>query len=62
MYKKFAELLAKTNETTYQVAKDTGISQTLFSEWKSGRVKKLGVDKLKKLADHFGVSIDYFIE
>lgn len=62
MYKKFAKLLVKTNKTTYQVSKATGINQSLFSEWKSGRVSILGVDKLKKLADYFGVPIEYFLE
>lgn len=62
MYKKFAELLGKTHKTTYQVSKDTGIAQSILSEWKSGRIKMLGADKLKILADYFGVSIEYFLE
>lgn len=61
MYKKFVELLGKTNKTTYQVAKETGIGQNVFSNWKSGRSKPK-VDKLKLLADYFGVSIEYFLE
>ena len=61
MYEKFQELLTKTGKTSYQVAKDTGISETLFSYWKSGRSKPK-VDKLKVLADYFKVTIDYFIE
>lgn len=61
MYKKFTELLDKTNKTAYQVSKDTGISQTAFSNWKSGRSEP-GLDSLKKLADYFNVSIEYFIE
>ena len=62
MYKKFADLLEKCNETAYSVSKDTGISQSIFSEWKSGRIKMLGADKLKILANYFGVSIEYFLE
>ena len=61
MYKKFAELLEKTNKTTYQVAKDTGIGQNIFSNWKKGRSKPKA-EKLKILADYFGVSVDYFLE
>lgn len=60
MYEKFAALLEKTNKTTYQVAKDTGITENIFSYWKSGRSKPK-VDKLKILADYFGVSIEYFL-
>lgn len=61
MYEKFVELLDKFNKTTYQVSKDTGIGQNVFSNWKSGRSKPK-VDKLKILADYFGVHIEYFLE
>ena len=61
MYEKFAELLAKTNKTVYRVAKDTGIATSTFSEWKKGTYKPKA-DKLKILADYFGVNIEYFLE
>lgn len=61
MYEKFADLLEKSNKTAYQVSKDTGISQSTLSDWKSGRSKPK-VNKLKILADYFGVSIEYFLE
>ncbi len=61
MYKKFAELLDKTNKTAYQVSKDTGISTATLSSWKKGEYTPK-LDKLKILADYFGVSIEYFIE
>ena len=41
--------------------KDTGIRRSTFSDWKSGRSKPK-TDKLKILADYFGVSVDYFLE
>lgn len=59
MYEKITALLAKNNKTTYQVSKDTGISQTAFSNWKSGRSEP-GLESLKKLSVYFGVSIEYF--
>lgn len=61
MYEKFAELLVKSNKTAYQIAKDTGIAQSVLSDWKTGRSKPKA-DKLKILADYFGVSIEYFLE
>ena len=61
MYEKFAELLDKNNKTAYQVSKDTRIAQSVLSDWKTGRSKPK-VDKLKVLADYFGVSIEYFLE
>lgn len=61
LYKKYEELLRKTGKTSYQVSKDTGIGENVFSYWKSGRSKPK-VDKLKILADYFCVGIDYFLE
>ena len=60
-YKKFEALLAKNNITAYKVAKNTGIYSTLFSDWKSGKSCPK-VDKIKILADYFGVCIEYFLE
>lgn len=61
MYEKIQVLLDKTNKTAYQVSKETGVSQTAFSNWKSGRSKPSS-DSLKKLAKYFDVSIDYFLD
>lgn len=61
LYEKFALLLSKSNKTAYLVAKETGISPTLFSDWKRGKSKPK-VDKLKILADYFNVPIEYFLE
>ncbi len=60
LYKKFQALLEKRNETVYQVSKETGISQTAFSNWKSGRTSP-NIDSLKKLSKHFNVPIEYFV-
>lgn len=60
MYSKFEKLLKARGITAYKVAKDLGFNNTLFSDWKSGKSKPK-VDKLKKIADYFGVSIDYLI-
>ena len=47
--------------TVYQVSKDTGISNSTLSDWKAGRSEPK-LDKLKKLADYFGVEVTYFLE
>jgi len=61
LYPKFVKLLQKHNTTAYRVSKDTEISTSTLSDWKTGRsIPK--VDKLKKIADYFGVSITYFLE
>lgn len=60
MYEIFEQLLHKFKTTTYKVSKDTGISQTIFSNWKSGRsIPKQ--DKMQKIADYFGVSLEYLM-
>lgn len=61
MYKKFSILLEKTNKTAYQVSKDTGIAQSVLSDWKRG-ISKPKTEKLKILADYFGVTIEYFLQ
>jgi transcriptional regulator with XRE-family HTH domain len=61
MYKKYVELRDKNGVTDYRVAEDTKIPRSTFSEWKSGRSNPK-VDKLLKIAEYFGVSIEYFLK
>ena len=61
MYEKFAELLAKSNKTAYQVSKDTGIATSTLTEWKNGTYTPK-VDKLMILANYFGVKVNHFLE
>ncbi len=60
-YKKFEALLKSNNTTAYRVSKATGIAQATFADWKSGRSTPKA-DKLKKIADHFGVGIGYLMD
>ena len=59
-YRIFEGLLQMHNLTVYKVSKATGIAQSTFSDWKSGRSTPKS-DKLKKLADFFGVSVSYLL-
>lgn len=43
----------------YKIANDLGFAKSLFSDWKSGKSMPK-TDKLIKLADYFGVTVDYF--
>ena len=61
VYKKFEALLRNNNTTVYKVSKATGIAQSTFSDWKSGRSTPK-IDKLNKIADFFGVDISYFVD
>lgn len=58
MYEIFVKLLETYGVTAYKVSKATGIAGSTFSDWKSGRsVPKQ--DKLQRIADYFGVTLDY---
>ena len=48
--------MTKKGISAYQLAKDTGIAQATISSWKRGRCSPK-TDKLKILADYFGVDI-----
>lgn len=61
MYSQFVKLLQKHKTTSYKVSKATGVSQSTLSDWKRGRAKPKA-DKLLKLAEYFGVTIDYFFK
>ncbi len=61
MYKKYVKLRDEKGLTDYRIAKETGITKSTFTDWKNGRCQPK-VDKLKILADYFGVSIEYFLE
>ena len=59
-YRIFENLLKMNKTTVYRVSKSTGISASTFTDWKTGRsVPKL--DKIKLIADYFGVSVEYMI-
>ena len=60
MYEVFEQLLQKFGVTAYQVSKATGIAQSTFSSWKSRR-NLISGEKAKKIADFFGVTVDYLM-
>lgn len=60
MYEIFELLLKKHGVTTYQVAKATGISTASFTGWKQGKWN-FKAEKLQKVADYFGVSLNYLL-
>lgn len=60
MYDVFLRLLEKKGIKTSVVAKETGISNMTFSDWKNGKSTPKA-DKMKKIADYFGVTVDYLM-
>ena len=61
MYEKLRELAEQHELTMYQLSKATGISQSVLSNLKI-RGGFLSAENLKKLADYFGVPIEYFLQ
>lgn len=61
MYRNFEKLLDEHGATPYEVSKATGISTATLTNWKHGRYTPK-IDKLKKIADYFGVPLEYFLE
>jgi len=60
MYEIYEKLKLKKGVSDYQVWKATGISRSTLAEWKRGKYN-LKQDKLQKLADYFGVSLNYML-
>ena len=58
---KLKGLVNARNTTLYKVAGDLGFARSLFYDWKSGKSMPK-TDKLIKIANYFGVSIEYFLE
>lgn len=60
MYEIFESLLLENGVKSATVAKETGIAKSTFSDWKKGKSSPKQ-DKLKKIADYFGVSVEYLM-
>lgn len=57
MYDTYAKIRDSKGLKDSDVAKATGISSGTLSDWKKGRYN-LKYDKLKKIADYLGVTVD----
>lgn len=60
-YQKYVELRDSRGVSDYRVAIESGVNQSTFSDWKSGRSKPK-IEKLIKIARFFEVPIEYFVE
>lgn len=58
MYERFMQLLQEKGITPYRVSKETGVTQTTLSDWKTGRATPKTAT-LQKIADYFNVSLDW---
>lgn len=60
MYDIYQKLLDKHGLKNSDISRATGISNMTLSDWKRG-VSTPKHDKLKKIADYFGVSVEYLM-
>lgn len=55
------QIIEEYGFTEYRVAKETGISMSLFSQWKRKPTSNIYASKLLLIADYLGCSIDYLL-
>lgn len=60
-YEKYCKLRDSKNLKDANIAQMAGIGKSTFSDWKSGRSEPKN-DKLQKISDCLGVSINYFTD
>ena len=54
------KLIEANNSNANRVIKACGFNNNIFTFWKNGR-QKPSLDALLKIAEHFNVSLDYFV-
>ena len=59
IYRRYAALRDDKGLSDYRVCKETGVALSDISHWKSGDYLPK-VDKMLKIADFFGVHLEYF--
>ena len=55
------EIIKDRGLTEYRVARDTGISMSLFSQWKKKPSSNIYSSKLVTIADYLNCSVDYLL-
>ena len=60
MYDIYANLRDQRGLTDYQVSKATGLGRSTFTDMKKGKHAP-SISTIKKLADYFGVSVEYMM-
>ena len=61
LYNRIESLCKKKNINVTTMCKETGASRGSLTDLKVGRKKKLSIDTLSKIAEYFGVSVDYLL-
>lgn len=59
LYEKIKKLCEEKGIAIYQLEKECGFGNATITKWRESMPK---ADNLKKVADYFNVSIEYFID
>ena len=54
-------LMEETGITAYRLAKETGISESLFGKWKAKPTSRIASCNIEAIANYFGCSVDYLL-
>ena len=55
------EILSERGITAYKLAKETGVTNSMFTEWRKKPSSKIYSGTLVLIADYLGCSIDYLL-
>ena len=55
------KIIEERKITGYKLAKETGISESLFSKWREKPSSKIASQNLELIADYLGCSVDYLL-
>ena len=61
LYKSLSALCEKHGITAYRMCKDVGIQPSIMTDLKMGRRSTVKAETAQKLADYFGVTVDYLL-
>ena len=59
MYERIEQLCKERKTNITRMCKECGIPRASLSDYKSGRIQSLSAKVLAKIADYFGVSVDF---
>lgn len=61
LYSRISELCVKRKITPGRLCNDLGMQRSVLGNLKSGQKKGLSAPTLQKIADYFGVTVDYLL-
>lgn len=61
LYNTINEICKERNISITKMCKEADVSRGSLTDLKSGRIQKLSTDTISKIAEYFGVSVDYLL-